>query len=108
MIEQPEKPSLETFSIAFYFKYAEISIYHAWFCSKGLLDSIFVGLKIGVDDPGFLAALRPCNLDNWSRQNTTSCRNPNEEEKQTFKTNTTFLRLLSCHFIYQDFAIKFG
>ena len=49
---------METFSIAFYCKYSEISIYHARFCSEDLSYSIFVGLKIGVDAPGVLAALR--------------------------------------------------
>ena len=56
---QPEKSSLETFSIALYCKFAEISIYHARFCLKHLSDSVIVGLKIGVDAPGVLAALRP-------------------------------------------------
>ena len=56
---KPEKSSLKTFSLAFYCQYTENSIYHARCCSKGLSDSIFVGLTIGADASGVLAALRP-------------------------------------------------
>ena len=40
-----KKSLLQTFWIAFYFKDTEILIYHARFCSKNLLDSIFVGFS---------------------------------------------------------------
>ena len=60
MIEQSEKTSLETCSIALYSNYAQFSMYHAMLCQKILSDSIFVGLRIEVDAPSVLAALRPC------------------------------------------------
>ena len=50
---QPEIATLETFLNAFYCKYAEISIYHARFCSKDLSDLIFVELKIVVGAMAF-------------------------------------------------------
>ena len=50
--DQQEKALLETFSIAFYCKYAEISINHAKIFPSDLLDSI-------LSEIGVLAALRP-------------------------------------------------
>ena len=46
-------------NIFLYCKYTEITIYHARFSPKALSNSVFVGLKIGVDNPGIFAALRP-------------------------------------------------
>ena len=68
MTEQTNKASLATFLIAFYCKYTEISIYHARFCLRDLSNSIFVGLKIGVDAPDILAALRPCTAQSHKVQ----------------------------------------
>ena len=58
MIKQSEKASLETFSSAFYCKYAQFSMYHTMLYQKKLSDSIFVGLATEVDAPSVLAALR--------------------------------------------------
>ena len=44
------------------------SIYHARFCLRDLSNSIFVGLKIGVDAPDILAALRPCTAQSHKVQ----------------------------------------
>ena len=59
MIKQPAKASLGTFSIAFHCKYAETLIYHAGYAKEICWTLFFVGLRIEVDAPGVLAALRP-------------------------------------------------
>ena len=48
-----KKTLLQTFWITFHCKDAVILIYHARFCSKDLSDSIFVGLRIGLDAPEY-------------------------------------------------------